>query len=167
MSSYLGRIASTLAYFGQVKRKVETSTSSLAQQAMAGDHQTFCILGLALLMMLNVAIVLFLIVLNLLPRDRANIVVAQCARGYAVDPHDQAACRVWTGYPRIRLHPICRMVLALFGWQQWDGCLQRIEAKIGPIGQAKLAAAHKNLVAYVHRTGAVAFNPFDHDLKVI
>jgi len=63
--------------------------------------------------------------LGALPRDWADIVVAQPPCADAVDAHDQAAGWVGAGHARVGLHPVGRVVLALLGRQQRDGRLER------------------------------------------
>lgn len=99
--------------------------------------------------------------------QRAHIRVAQCACADAIDAHDQAAGRVGAGDACVGLHPIRRVIATLFGGQQRDRRLKRVEAEVGAVGQRELAAADVDEVANGHRTGAIALDGFHHQVKIV
>jgi hypothetical protein len=68
-------------------------------------------------------------------RHRAYVIMVQCAAANAVDAHGQAAGWVGADHAAVGLHPIGGVVESLFGWQEWNGRLERIEAKILPRGR--------------------------------
>jgi hypothetical protein len=102
-----------------------------------------------------------------LPRRRADLVVVQLAAGNAVDAHDEATGRVRAGDAAVGLHPVGGVVAALFGGQQGQGRLERVDAEILAFGQRELAAAQIETVAHRHVTGTIAFDGFHGNLEVV
>lgn len=93
--------------------------------------------------------------------------MAQRALADTVDSHNQATGWVGTGDTAVGLHPIRRMIEALFGWQKRNRCIERIQAEVLALWQGKLATAHMETVTHGHVAGAIAFNALYNDRQII
>src|SRR5215472_15042071 len=73
-------------------------------------------------------------------RHSADVRVVQRTPLHALDDHDHAAQGVGADNPRVGTHPIVGMGGSLFGRQQRNGGLERVQAEPATIRQPELAA---------------------------
>lgn len=93
--------------------------------------------------------------------------MVQGAFTHAVNPHNQAAGRVGADDATVGLHPVGRVIEALFGGQKRQRRLQGIETEVFAGGQRKFAATQVETVTHRHTTGAMAVDPLDADGEIV
>ncbi len=106
-------------------------------------------------------------VLNLVPRNRTHIVVAQCAGADSVDAEDELAGGIRAHHPGVSFHPVGGVILALLCGQQRDHRLQRKQTEIAPVRKGDFPAPQIKAIANAHGAGAIAANAFDHHLQIV
>ena len=99
--------------------------------------------------------------------DGAGVGMSQLAASDAVDAHDYTTERIGANHSGVRAHPIHSLERALFGGEQWQCGLQRVDTEGLAGGQAELAAVELEGVADGVTTRARATNFFDDYFQVV